>query len=125
MHLRAVGGVRGIIHSYPGSFEQAEQLHRLGFLIGIGGPVTYERANRLRNLVARAPLDWIALETDAPDQPDAGHRGQRNEPMHLRAVLRCVAGLRDESEERIAEQTTANVRALLRLDSSGAGATTA
>lgn len=111
--VRAVGGLRGIVHSYPGSHEQAEQLHGLGFLIGIGGPVTYERANRLRRLVARAPLEWMVLETDSPDQPGAAHRGQRNEPMHLREVLRCVAALRGEDESTIAERTTANMHALL------------
>lgn len=118
--VRALGGLRGIIHSYPGSYEQAKQLHKLGFLIGIGGPVTYERANRLRRLVARAPLEWMVLETDSPDQPGAAQRGQRNEPMYLREVLRCVAELRGADETSIAEQTTANMRALLRLGSDAA-----
>ena len=55
----------------------------LGFLLGLGGPVTYDRANRLRQLAATMPLEYLLLETDAPDQPDAGIRGQRNEPARL------------------------------------------
>jgi len=113
--IRSVGCLTGVVHSWPGSEEQARQLYALGFCLGIGGPVTYERANRLRKLVANMPLEYLLLETDAPDQPGAAHRGQRNEPMHLRDVLQVVARLRGESEERIAEATTANAKRLLRL----------
>ena len=77
-----------MVHSFSGSAEQARQLWQLGFLIGLGGPVTYERANRLRKLAATMPLEYLLLETDAPDQPDAGIRGQRNEPARLADVLR-------------------------------------
>ena len=111
-------GVRGVVHSFPGSPEQARQLHQLGFLLGIGGPVTYARANRLRNLVAGMPLDQLLLETDAPDQPDAGHRGLRNEPAHLPHVLDVVARLRNEAPEAIAAATTANAERLFNLPAS-------
>ena len=60
-----------MVHSFSGSAEQAAQLHKLGFPLGIGGPVTYERANRLRKLVATMPLEQLLLETDAPDQSGA------------------------------------------------------
>lgn len=110
--LRRVGGLRGVVHSWSGSAEQAQQLFGLGFHLGIGGPVTYERARRLRQTVADMPLSQLLLETDAPDQPDAGHRGQRNEPARLVEVLRTVARLRGESEERVAEATFANAEAL-------------
>ncbi len=63
------GVLRGVVHSFSGSAEQAAQLHKLGFLLGIGGPVTHERANRLRSLVATMPLEQLLLETDAPDHP--------------------------------------------------------
>ena len=112
---KRIGGLRGIVHSFGGSPEQARQLADLGFLVGIGGPVTYERARRLRQLVAEAPIEWLVLETDAPDQPDAGHRGERNEPARLLAVLDAVARLRGEDPAAIAEATRANARRLLRL----------
>ena len=110
--VRRFPGVRGVIHSYSGSAEQARQLWDLGFLLGLGGPVTYERANRLRRLAAQMPLEYLLLETDAPDQPDAAHRGQRNEPARLPQVLDTIAQLRGQSREHIAEATTANARRL-------------
>lgn len=114
--LRRIGGLRGVVHSYGGSAEQARQLHALGFRIGIGGPLTYERAQRLRGVVSGVPLDQLLLETDAPDQPDADHRGQRNEPARLPRVLAALAAARGEPEERIAEATTANARDMFRFD---------
>ncbi|HEX5754724.1 MAG TPA: TatD family hydrolase [Arenimonas sp.] len=119
--IRSVGGLRGVVHSWPGSEEQARQLYALGFLLGIGGPVTFERANRLRKLVVRMPIEHLLLETDAPDQPDASRRGLRNEPAFLRDVLREVANLRGEPEDRIADATTANARRLFGLDRPLAG----
>jgi len=93
--LRRIGGLRGVVHSYSGSEEQARQLFKLGFHLGIGGPVTYERAQRLRRIVAAMPIEFLLLETDSPDQPDSAHRGERNEPAHLGVVLATIAGLRD------------------------------
>ncbi|PNS07782.1 TatD family hydrolase [Solilutibacter silvestris] len=116
--LKKVGGLRGIIHSFGGSTEQARQLWQMGFLLGIGGPVTYPRAQRLRELVATMPLEQLVLETDSPDQPDAQWRGQRNEPARLTAILATVAELRDESSEVIAAATTANAMGLLKLSRS-------
>lgn len=113
--IRRIGRLRGAVHSFSGSAEQARQLWQLGFLIGLGGPVTYARANRLRKLAAQMPLQHLLLETDAPDQPDAGHRGQRNEPARLPQVVQAIAGLRDEDPAAIAACTTANARRLFAL----------
>lgn len=114
-HIKAVGGLRGVVHSFAGSPEQAQQLWKLDFMIGLGGPLTYPRANRLRGLVTTMPLQQLLLETDAPDQPDASIRGQRNEPARLRTVLECIAQLRGEDPAHIAAQTTANARNLFAL----------
>lgn len=113
--VRRYKGLRGVIHSFAGSREQARQLHDLGFLIGLGGPVTHPGSHRLHRLVADMPLEQLLLETDAPDQPGAGHRGERNEPAHLTEVLDCIAALRDEPAETIARTTTANARRLFGL----------
>lgn len=110
--LRRVGGLRGVVHSFSGSDEQAARLWKLGFLLGLGGPVTYERAQRLRRLAASMPLEHLLLETDAPDQPDAAIRGQRNEPARVAVVLGCIAALRNESPDTIAAATTANAARL-------------
>lgn len=106
--LRRIGGTRGVVHSFSGSDEQARQLWKLGFSLGIGGPVTYERANRLRRIVAEMPIEHLLLETDAPDQPDAFHRGARNEPALLPVVLSTIAELRGVSPEHVARQTGDN-----------------
>lgn len=121
--LRRVGGrrpgfanaLRGVVHSFSGSEEQARQLWKLGFQLGIGGPVTFDRAQRLRRIVAAMPIEFLLLETDAPDQPDAAHRGERNEPAHLPDVCACVAKLRGVSTESIAIATSNNARRLFAL----------
>ncbi len=109
-----------MVHSFSGSPQQAGQLWDLGFMVGLGGPVTYERARRLRRLVAGMPLEQLLLETDAPDQPDADNRGGRNEPALLVRVLDVVASLRGQDREEIAAATTANTRRLFNLPASAA-----
>ncbi len=115
LSLKRFNGVRGVIHSFSGSIEQARQLWKLDFMIGLGGPVTYERANRLRKLAATMPIEYLLLETDAPDQPDAQHRGQRNEPARLTNILHTIAQLRGQDPEDIATATTANAERLFAL----------
>lgn len=110
--LRHMGGLRGVVHSFSGSEQQAEQLWKIGFHLGIGGPVTYERAQRLRRIVASMPIDYLLLESDAPDQPGAAHRGERNEPSYITDTLHCIAGLRGEDPADVAAATTANTRRL-------------
>lgn len=113
--LRRAGGLRGVVHSFAGSQQQAEQLWKLGFHIGIGGPVTYERAQRLRRIVTNMPIEYLLLESDAPDQPLSTHRGERNEPTRVAEILQCVAGLRNEDPATVAAATTANARRLFAI----------
>ncbi|HJR15079.1 MAG TPA: TatD family hydrolase [Rhodanobacteraceae bacterium] len=117
LELRRFGKpLRGVVHSFSGSTEQARELWRLGFSVGIGGPVTHERARRLRKTVATLPIESLLLETDAPDQPGARHKGERNEPAFLIEVLECVAELRGEDPGGVGRATTANARRLFRWD---------
>lgn len=116
--VRRIGKLRGVVHSFSGSAEQARQLWKCGFLIGIGGPVTYPRARRLREIVATMPLEFLLLETDSPDQPLHGHQGARNEPALLAEVCTCVARLRNAEPEEIAAATTANAEHLFSLPAS-------
>jgi TatD DNase family protein len=113
--LRQYPGICGVVHSFSGSLQQARQLIDLGFLLGFGGPVTYPRARRLRQLVAELPLESIVLETDAPDQPGARHRGERNEPAFLTEIAAEIAALRGMDPARLAEATTENARRLFGL----------
>jgi TatD DNase family protein len=113
--VRRIGKLRGVVHSFSGSPEQARQLWKLGFHIGIGGPVTYERAHRLRGIVASMPLEFLLLETDSPDQPLCGHQGQRNEPSRLVDVCDVIAELRGVDSATIAQATTRNGATLFGL----------
>ncbi len=110
--IRRHPGVRGVVHSYGGSIEQAQQLQRLGFMIGIGGPITYPRGSRLRSLVAALPITQLLLETDAPDQPLRGFQGQRNEPARLPLVLAAVAAARNCDPRGLARACCANAETL-------------
>lgn len=113
--LRCYPGVSGVLHSYAGSEQQALRLIDMGYSFSFGGPLTYERANRLHRLVKALPLSSILLETDAPDQPGSRHRGERNEPAYLPEILDAVSRLRNESPQTVAEQTSENTRRLFRI----------
>ncbi|MGB1309721.1 MAG: TatD family hydrolase [Leucothrix sp.] len=115
--LRLRPSLQGVVHSFSGSEQQAKQLIEQGFYLGFGGPITYPRANKLRRLVAELPLEWLLLETDAPDQPDITKRGQRNEPSWLPTVAACFAELRGCSIEEVAEVTSCNSECLFGLES--------
>ncbi|MFP4080873.1 MAG: TatD family hydrolase [Ectothiorhodospira sp.] len=113
--LRARPGLEGVVHSFSGSRQQADRLLERGFLLGLGGPVTHPRAQRLRRLAAELPLEGLLVETDAPDQPGAAHRGERNEPAWLPEIIHEIATLRGESPEHVAAVTAGNARRLFRL----------
>ncbi|KAF1015682.1 MAG: putative metal-dependent hydrolase YjjV [Stenotrophomonas maltophilia] len=113
--INRIRGLRGVVHSFSGSPEQAAQLHKRGFLLGLGGPVTHERAQRLQRLARSMPLEQLLLETDAPDQPDAGIRGQRNEPARLADIAGHIAALRGIEVDALAAATTQNAQRLFGL----------
>ena len=114
--LKNFPGIRGMMHSYSGSLEQAGQLINMGFYISIGAVVTCERANKLRQVAGNIPLDAMLLETDAPDQPGCGHPDERNEPAYLGETAASIAQLRSESVQEIAARTTANACTLFGID---------
>lgn len=114
--LRRIRVAGGICHAFNGSLQQAAIYRELGFRLGFGGMLTFERSRKLRVLAQSLPLDDIVLETDAPDMTVAQHRGERNSPEYLPFCLAALAQLRELPEHTVAEQTTANARAVLRLD---------
>ncbi|MCE5181352.1 MAG: TatD family hydrolase [Betaproteobacteria bacterium] len=103
----------GIAHAFNGSRQQADEFIRLGFKLGFGGAMTYDRATKLRELAATLPLDSIVLETDAPDMPPAFIGKARNSPENLPRIAAVLAELRGIGVEEVAEITTANARAVL------------
>ena len=105
----------GIAHAFNGSLEQAGRYLDLGFRLGFGGMLTFERSRKLRKLARDLPPEALVLETDAPDMAVASHRGERNSPAYLPEVLTALAEVRDEAPEAVAAQTTRNAREVLRL----------
>ncbi len=105
----------GIVHAFTGSRQQADQYLGLGFAISICGTITYDRARRIRKIAAELPPEALVVETDAPDIPLAGHRGEDNLPEYLPEVLAALATLRGEPPEETARATTANARRVLGL----------
>lgn len=113
--LRKYPNIKGSIHSFSGSEQQAKQLIDLGFYLGFGGPITYTRATKLRSLVSILPLESLLLETDAPDQPDTKHYGERNEPAYLPNIAQEIATLRNTDIDEVAKQTFINTKTLFNL----------
>lgn len=114
--LRQAGpGLRGVMHCFSGTPQEACAFLELGLYLSIAGPVTYPRATRLAEVVRLVPRDRLLLETDCPWLPPQRHRGQRNEPAYLREIAEQVAALRGETVEEIARCTTENARALFRV----------
>jgi len=98
----------GTAHAFSGSLEQARRYMDLGFKLGFGGMLTYERSRRLHVLAQTLPLSALVLETDAPDMTVAAHRGERNSPEYLPDCLAALAALRPEPAAEIARRTTEN-----------------
>ena len=115
--LRKYGVVKGVLHSFSGSQQQADQLIKQGLALGIGGPVSYPRAQRLRGIVKNLPLESLLLETDAPDQPLCGFQGQRNEPAQLGRLLDVIAELRGTSIAALEQATDLNAARVFGLAS--------
>lgn len=114
----------GIAHAFSGSSSQAFEFIKLGFKLGFGGAVTYERALQLRRLAASLPLESLVLETDAPDIPPhwlyrtagqraAGEPQGRNEPGELPRIAAELAALRGITTDELAAATTRNAMAAL------------
>jgi TatD DNase family protein len=102
----------GVIHSFAGSLQQAEQLSDLGFKLGIAATVDFERAKKLRNVVAEIDAAALLLESDGPDQPGVNHRGDLNEPAFIVEHFQTMAQLRGISEQRLSEILDSNTKAL-------------
>jgi TatD DNase family protein len=122
-HLRRER-VGGIAHAFNGSRQQADEFVKLGFRLGFGGTVTYDRAQQVRRLATELPLSALVVETDAPDIPPHwlyrsaadranGHAQGRNEPGELPRISEALASLRGMPPEDLAAATAANAAAAL------------
>ena len=103
------------MHCFGGGWEQARRSLDLGFLISLAGNVTYPKAQPLRDVAERVPLDCILVETDAPWLAPNALRGKRNEPAYVTQTAQTISELHGRSVEEIAAATTRNFAGLFNL----------
>ena len=103
-------GMKAIIHCYSYSKEMALEYVKMGYLIGVGGVVTFKNARKLKEVVQAVPIEQIVLETDCPYLAPTPYRGKRNSSLYLPYVVRAIAELKGMTEEEVMERTTENAR---------------
>lgn len=100
----------GIIHAFNGSVQQAEKYIDLGFMLGFGGMLTFDRSSKLRRLATELSMHHIVMETDAPDMTVAEHKGGRNSPEYLPYIRQAIATLKNLSPQEVSDISNAAVR---------------
>ena len=103
----------GIIHAFSGSYQQAVEYIDLGFKLGVGATITYERAQKTIKAIKRIPLSSLVLETDAPAMPPSGLQGNINSPLNLPLIFQHLCNIRSEKPDKIAQQIENNINELL------------
>ena len=107
--------VGGIMHSFSGSNEIADEILKMNFYISLGGPVTFKNAKQPKEVAQHVPLDRLLVETDAPYLSPHPYRGKRNEPARVKLVAEQIAELRGISYEEVCKATTENAERLFKL----------
>ena len=113
----ALDMIRGILHCFSGTGEDASELMNYGFMVSFAGNITFKKAEELRKIAREIPLDRLLTETDCPYLAPVPYRGKRNEPAYVREVTRELALLHDIPEEVMGQQMADNFRCLLGLNS--------
>lgn len=113
--VRQFPGVRGVLHAFSGSFEQALPFMERGFMIGVGGAITRPKAVRIRKCAEKLPLECIVLETDAPAIPMTGVAPMHVRPHHLPLVRDALAALQHTSPKQVEKITDKNAQTMFSL----------
>ena len=108
------GDLRGVMHCFNGTLDEAKTYLDLGFHLGLGGVITYKSCH-VRDFLAEIPLERIVLETDAPYLAPVPHRGKRNEPVFLVDTARKIAEILNITIEQVASATTNNAKSLFNI----------
>jgi TatD DNase family protein len=108
-------GGRGVLHCFSGDDAMLDAGLEAGFTVSFAGPLTYKNAGGLPQRAQRVPLDRMVVETDCPYLPPHPHRGQRNEPAHVRLTAMKLAEVHGVPLDRIEQATTENARRLFPL----------
>ncbi|HBA98191.1 MAG TPA: hydrolase TatD [Lachnospiraceae bacterium] len=105
----------GVIHCFSYSWEMAHIYLNMGFYLGIGGVITFKNSRKLVEVVEKAPIDRIVLETDAPYLAPGPYRGRRNCSVYLKYVIDAVAEIKGITQQEIIDITEKNAKKLYRL----------
>ena len=105
----------GVLHSFSATWDAARCALDHGYYLGFTGPLTFRKADELRNIARQAPLERLLVETDAPFLAPVPRRGRRNEPSWLPYIVDCLAGLHGLPAEKMAQITAENARRLFNL----------
>lgn len=114
LQTQKIKGLTGVFHCFTGTTDQANQIIDLGFMLGIGGVLTFKNSD-LRHVLKEIRLEHLLLETDAPYLAPAPHRGRRNESAYTALVAESLAAAMDTTIENVARTTTTNAMRLFKL----------
>ncbi len=108
--------IPGVIHCFSYSAQIAEEYVRMGYYIGVGGVVTFKNAKKLKEVVARIPLEYLLLETDCPYMAPEPYRGKRNSSLYLPYVAEEIAKIKGITKQEVIDVTERNARRMYRMD---------
>ncbi len=106
----------GVMHCFGGSYEMAKRALDLNFMISFAGILTFKKAEPLRDVARKLPLERLLVETDCPYLAPVPHRGRRNEPAYVVGVAACLAGLHNRDASEVGEITSANFTSLFKIE---------
>ena len=104
--------VKGIMHCFSGSLEMASEFIKLGFLLGIGGIVTFKNSKKILDVLKEISIEYIVLETDSPYLAPEPNRGKQNEPAYIGLIAKKIADIKGITYEEVNSITTSNVSRL-------------
>lgn len=101
--------VKGVIHSFSGSYETACIYIKMGFLLGINGVITFKNCH-LKDVIERIDISHLVLETDSPYLTPVPYRGERNDSSHIIDIAQFVCSIKGMTMEELAKETNANIK---------------
>ncbi len=107
--------VKGTMHCYSGSLEMAKEFIKLGFLIGVDGPITYKNNKKGVEVVKEIPIEYLLLETDSPYLAPEPNRGKQNSPLNLIYIAEKIADIKRISVDEVIDKTTNNAKELFNI----------
>ena len=106
--------VKGLIHSFSGSLETANEYIKMGYLLGVNGVITFKNSN-LKDVIRKIPLEHLVLETDSPYLTPEPFRGKQNSPAHILEIAKYVAELKGVSLEKLSNITNNNLKKIFNI----------